>query len=308
MNRASNPVTAKSLTISRLFAVPRELVFNAWSSAEHMKRWFSPEGCDVPDAEIDFRPGGVFAVCMRLPDGTEHWSRGVFVEVVPSERLSFAGEVITGGKPRFSVSTMVVFAEEGPSTRMTVTQTYQIHDDAFLRAVEGANEGWRTTLDKLEREVARALIAAPATRGAFTLERVFKATPAQVFRAFTDKAAKALWFSGGDGYTLVERNMDVRPGGRELVTGRWASGMTTRFDAIYFDVVADRRLVYAYEMHLGARKISVSLATIEIEPDPVGVRLKVSEQGVFFNGYEDNGSRERGTNFLMDRLVASVIG
>ena len=84
--------------------------------------------------------------------------------------------------------------------------------------------------------------------------------------------------------------MDVRPGGRELVVGHWKSGMTTRFDAVYFDVVADRRLVYAYEMHLDALKISVSLACIEIEPDPAGVRLKVGEQAVFLDGYEDSGA------------------
>jgi uncharacterized protein YndB with AHSA1/START domain len=297
-----------SLTVSRLFAAPREVVFKAWSSAEHIRRWFSPEGVDVPEAEIDFRPAGVFAVCMRMPDGVEHWTRGAFTEVVPPERLAFDCEVTTGGKSGFAVHTVVLFAEEGASTRMTVCQSYQIHDEAFRFAVAGANEGWRTTLDKLEREVARTLVAAAAAHGAFTLERVFKATPAQVFRAFTDKAAKARWFAGGEGFTLVERTMDVRPGGRELLVGRWKSGMSSRFDAVYFDVVADRRLVYAYEMHLDSLKISVSLATIEIEPDPAGVRLKVGEQGVFFNGHEDKGSRERGTNFLMDKLVASVTG
>jgi uncharacterized protein YndB with AHSA1/START domain len=308
MNRASKPVAADSLTISRVFAAPRELVFKAWSSADHMKRWFSPEGCSVPEAEIDFRPGGVIAVCMRLPDGVEHWSRGAFVEVVAPERLSFVGEVITGGKSRFSVSTTVVFAAEGAGARMTVTQAYEIHDDAFRFAVEGANEGWRTTLDKLEREVARELPALAATRGAFTLERVFKATPAQVFHAFADPEAKQRWFAGGEDQAIVERMMDVRAGGRERVVGHWKSGMRTQFDAVYFDVVADRRLVYAYEMHLDGRKISVSLASIEIEPDPAGVRLKVSEQGVFFNGYADGGSREHGTNYLMDKLVASLTG
>jgi uncharacterized protein YndB with AHSA1/START domain len=308
MNHASNRVAAESLTISRVFAAPRETVFKAWSSADHIKRWFSPEGLDVPKAEVDFRPGGVFAVCMRMPDGVEHWSRGAFTEIVPPERLGFAGEVSTNGKIGFAVRTLVTFAEEGASTRMTVEQNYEIHDDAFRSAVKGANEGWRTTLDKLEREVARELTAAGATRGAFTLERVFKATPAQVFHAFVDPAAKQRWFAGGADQTVVERTMDVKPGGRERVVGHWKSGMRTQFDAVYFDVVADRRLVYAYEMHLDGRKISVSLASIEIEPDPAGVRLKVSEQGVFFNGYADGGSREHGTNYLMDKLVASLTG
>jgi uncharacterized protein YndB with AHSA1/START domain len=144
-------------------------------------------------------------------------------------------------------------------------------------------------------------------RGAFALERVFKATPAQVFRAFADPQAKSRWLAGGgDDPKLVEREMDVRPGGREVAVGKWKSGKTSRFDAVYFDVAPDRRLVYAYEMHLDARKISVSLACVEIEPHPVGVKLKVSEQAVFLDGYEDNDARERGTNMLMDKLVASL--
>jgi len=149
----------------------------------------------------------------------------------------------------------------------------------------------------------------PAVRGAFTVERTFKATPAQAFKAFTDERAKSRWFAGGgDDPKLVERSMDVRPGGREVAVGKWKSGVTTRFDAVYFDVVPDRRLVYAYEMHIDARKISVSLACVEIEPHPAGVKLKVAEQAVFLDGYDDNGSREHGTNFLMDKLVASLEG
>jgi uncharacterized protein YndB with AHSA1/START domain len=295
----------RPLTISRVFAAPRELVFQAWTSAERMKRWFSPEGVDVPEAEIDFRPGGAFIICMRLPDGTEHRCRGAFGEIVPPERLTFDCEVSSGGKPGFFVRTLVLFAVEGAGARMTVEQSYEIHDEAFRFAIEGSAEGWRTSLDKLEREVARA---AAAVRGAFSLERVFKATPAQVFKAFTDESAKSRWFSGGDDYTMVERRMDVRPGGRELAVGRWKTGVTTRFDAFYFDVVPGRRLVYAYEMHLDARKISVSLACVEIEPHPAGVKLKVAEQAVFLDGYEDSGSREHGTNALMDRLVASLQG
>jgi uncharacterized protein YndB with AHSA1/START domain len=296
----------RSLTIARTFAAPRERVFACWSSAERMKRWFSPEGVDVPEAEIDCRPGGAFVICMRMPEGTEHWCRGAFGEVVPPERLSFDCDVSTGGKVGFRVHTRVEFAAEHGATRMTVEQSYEIRDEAFRFAVEGSAEGWRTTLDKLGREIARA---SAAVRGAFSLERVFKATPAQVFHAFADPQAKSRWFAGGgDEPKLVEREMDVRPGGRELAVGKWMSGLTTRFEAIYFDVVPDRRLVYAYEMYLDAVKISVSLACIEIEPHAVGVKLKVDEQAVFLDGYEDNGAREHGTNWLMDKLVATLDG
>ncbi len=311
MNEAKHPAMGQKfgpLVISRDFAAPRALVFKAWSSADHVKRWFSPATYTVPEAEIDFRPGGVFAVCMRSPDGVDHWSRGAFDEVAPHDRLSFTSSVAFDGVTTFTVRTLVVFEDAPGGARMTVRQEYEVLDPAFAFAIEGAPEGWRTTLDKLEREVARIRLDAgkAAVHASFTIDRVFKAAPAQVFRALTDMAAKARWFAGGEGYTLVKREMDARPGGREYVQGRWASGLVSTFDAVYFDVVADRRLVYAYEMHLDDRKISVSLATMELEPADAGTRLTLTEQGTFLEGFEDGGGRERGTRMLFDRLEASL--
>ena len=68
--------------------------------------------------------------------------------------------------------------------------------------------------------------------------------------------------AGGAGYTLLSREMDVRPGGREHVSGRWESGTVSTFDAVYHDIVRDERIVYSYEMHLDDKKISVSLAIL----------------------------------------------
>jgi hypothetical protein len=59
-------------------------------------------------------------------------------------------------------------------------------------------------------------------------------------------------------------------------------------------------------MHLDARKISVSLATIELAPAGAGTKLKLTEQGAFLDGYDDAGSREHGTGLLLDRLGASL--
>ena len=140
----------------------------------------------------------------------------------------------------------------------------------------------------------------------FCIERTYPASPAQVFTALTDPAAKAKWFTGGKGYTLLARAMDVRPGGREHVSGRWESGVVSTFDAIYHDVVADERIIYAYEMRLDERKISVSLATLELKPAGTATRLVMTEQGAFLDGYDDAGSREHGSNFLLDALGISL--
>lgn len=140
------------------------------------------------------------------------------------------------------------------------------------------------------------------THGTFNLERTYPASPERVFAAFTTPEGKAAWFEGGEGYTTVERSMDVREGGRERVVGRWESGTVSQFDATYFDVVPNERIVYAYEMRLSGTKISVSLATIEFKVAGQGTRLLLTETGAFLDGYDDAGSREEGTSKLLDQL------
>jgi uncharacterized protein YndB with AHSA1/START domain len=294
----------ESIEISRLFDASRERVFAAWSSAERVARWFSPEGCGVARAEVEFRAGGVFAVVMRLPDGQNSLCRGAFEEVTPPSRLAFVMEVEMGGKARFRVHTVVDFAAEGDKTRMTVRQSYDLYDADYAGAPAGAREGWRTTLDKFAREVAG--VEAPATHGVFTVARDFPHPPAALYRAFADPQAKARWFTGDDEWTPIEREMDLRAGGREIAKGRWRGGMVTSFEAIYLDIVPEARLVYAYTMHLDERKISASLATVEIASAPGGSRLTITEQGVFFNGYKDNGARERGTRELVERIARTL--
>jgi uncharacterized protein YndB with AHSA1/START domain len=144
------------------------------------------------------------------------------------------------------------------------------------------------------------------TLGTFSLERTYDAPRARVWAAFATLEGKAAWFEGGDGYTLIERIFDFREGGRERASGRWESGVVSRFDATYFDIIPHQRIVYAYEMHLDDAKISVSLATVEFRDADGGTRLLVTETGAFLDGYDDAGSREHGTNFLMDRMGASL--
>jgi uncharacterized protein YndB with AHSA1/START domain len=144
--------------------------------------------------------------------------------------------------------------------------------------------------------------------GSFTIERTFPAAPARVFAAFATEDGKSRWFSGpNEAWDLTERAFDFRVGGRETLTGHWKSGMVSSFSALYWDVVPDERIVYAYEMHVDGRKISVSLATIEIKPAGTGARLVLTEQGAFLDGYDDAGSRERGTVELIERLGASLL-
>src|SRR5262245_18565642 len=150
-----------------------------------------------------------------------------------------------------------------------------------------------------------------AFHGTFTISRELPHLPERVYTAWSDPKAKAAWFCApSDEWVAVVREMDFRVDGGERLTGRWKSGRLTDFNARYLDIVPFRRIVYAYSMHVDEKKISVSLATIVLEParlaGKAGTRMTVTEQGAFLDGYDDAGSRERGTGALMDRLAKSL--
>ena len=141
-----------------------------------------------------------------------------------------------------------------------------------------------------------------ATHGTFTLERVYEASPARVFKAWADPAIKARWFVGPTDWQLLERVIDFRVGGKERLSGRKGSGIVSTFDAVYHDIVPEQRIIYCYDMRLDGRHISVSLATVELKPEGAGTRLTMTEQGAFLDDYDDGGSRERGTRILLEQL------
>ena len=145
----------------------------------------------------------------------------------------------------------------------------------------------------------------------FTIIRAYDATPARVFQAFADEKAKDKWFAGPGKWTLVSRSFDFREGGIETLAGRWESGMVTRFDCVYRDIVSptengEGRIIYTYNMFVDDRKISVSQAAIEIRPEGKGTKFVLTEYGDYLDGYDDAGSREHGTNLLMDALGKSL--
>jgi uncharacterized protein YndB with AHSA1/START domain len=140
----------------------------------------------------------------------------------------------------------------------------------------------------------------------FVIERTYPASPALVFNAFADPEAKTRWFVGPEDWSPDGHEIDFRVGGRERLSTGPPGGQLHTFDALYQDIVADRRIVYTYEMHLDEVRISVSLATIELEPAGDGTRLTFTEQSVFLDGADYPAQREQGTRSLLDKLDAEL--
>jgi uncharacterized protein YndB with AHSA1/START domain len=138
--------------------------------------------------------------------------------------------------------------------------------------------------------------------GTFTIERRYPATPARVFAAWSDPAAKARWFSGADGWHTETLEFDFSVGGRERVRTGPLGGKVHCFDCTYQDIVPEERIIYSYDMHIAEARISVSLATVELKPERAHTRLIFTEQAVYLDDFDDGGGRERGTQELLDKL------
>ena len=142
----------------------------------------------------------------------------------------------------------------------------------------------------------------------FVIERSYPATPERVFGAFSDPAKKRRWFAEGEGFEVEYYEMEFRVGGKELTRfrigeGTPLNGIACTNDTTYQDIVPDRRVVLAYTMTVGDKRISASLVTIEFLPAKEGTNLIFTEQGAFFEGADGPGMREEGWRKLLERLA-----
>jgi uncharacterized protein YndB with AHSA1/START domain len=139
------------IMMTRVFDAPRELVFEAHTSAEHMKNWWGPRKYETVSAEVDFRVGGKWRVVHRGPDGDEHAFRGEFREIVPPERIVWTFEY-EGAPGEIAVETLTLEEHDGKTTLTTVSDAGSKEArDAMLESgmLEGAEETW----DRLEEYV-----------------------------------------------------------------------------------------------------------------------------------------------------------
>lgn len=140
----------------------------------------------------------------------------------------------------------------------------------------------------------------------FAIERDFAATPARVFRGWSDLALKKRWTDCHPDLAERTHTLDFRPGGGETVEMRFPAGSVCVVRFHYFDIVPDRRIVYGYSMETDGRTSSVSLVTVEFEPTPAGTRMVFTEQAALLDGAQDIEERVEGTREGFDRLALAI--
>lgn len=147
----------RELTITRIFDAPRELVFKAWTDPKHLAQWWGPKHFTNPVCEVDVRPGGTLYIEMTAPDGVAYPAKGIFREVVPPERLVFTTTSFEdeAGNPQLEGLTTVTFEDYQGKTKLTLHAIALTVNAEVVWALEGMNEGWSQSLDKLAEELAR---------------------------------------------------------------------------------------------------------------------------------------------------------
>ena len=163
MSRTKLPQTDPKLdlVLTRIIDVPVELVWRAWTTPEHLKKWFTPVPWKTVDCEIDLRPGGMFRTVMESPEGQRFPTVGCYLEVVENERLTWTNVLQPGFRPatvaaegkaecdELPFTAIIALEPHGDGTKYTAFAMHR--DEAGRQAHEkmGFHEGWGKALDQL---------------------------------------------------------------------------------------------------------------------------------------------------------------
>lgn len=141
------------------------------------------------------------------------------------------------------------------------------------------------------------------THGALSITRHIDAPRELVYQAWTSLEHRAHWFVG-PAWTEIERRVDLRVGGQEIARGRFEDGTETIYTARFHLIDPNVCLIYAFDMHVGGKLFSVSLAGVEFEEHSTATELTYTEQAFFLAGEYGTESRIQGTNGLLDQFAS----
>jgi uncharacterized protein YndB with AHSA1/START domain len=161
-NKMTFKVEGPVLIMEREFDAPRELVYEAHTTAEHLKHWWGPRGWILSACTVDFRPEGVWHYCMKCIDqnqgdfyGLESWGKAVYKEIVRSEKLAYMDYFSDAegneaeGMPA-SKFDMTFEQLDGSKTKITSRAKYE-SEEALKKVMEmGMEQGISETSDRLE--------------------------------------------------------------------------------------------------------------------------------------------------------------
>ncbi len=143
---------ALDLILTRDINAPREIIYTCWTTPEHLVHWFVPKPHRVTACALDVRPGGKCNTTFDV-DGHEMQNNGVYLEVIPNEKLVFTDTYTEGWKPNPEpfMTAILTFEDMGEGrTRYTAVARHRSAEAAKSHAEMGFYDGWGTVVDQLE--------------------------------------------------------------------------------------------------------------------------------------------------------------
>ena len=152
----------QELVLTRTFSAPRELVFAAYSSCEHLSNWWGPRSWPMAECTMDFRVDGVWHYCLRGPnEGDESWGRAIFNEIVEPELIayidSFSDAEGNVNEEMPQTRSTVELAETNGKTRLTLRAKYPSSAELQRVLDMGMEQGITETLDRLDEHLAQVV-------------------------------------------------------------------------------------------------------------------------------------------------------
>lgn len=152
-NFNSTPITDRELVLQRTLNAPREKLYRCWTEPALIVQWFTPPPFKTVRAELDLRAGGRSCITMQSPEGQEFPNRGVYLEVVPNEKLVFTDAFVDSWEPSekaFMVGTLT-FEDAGEGrTLYTARVRHWSAADREAHEKMGFHQGWGIATQQLE--------------------------------------------------------------------------------------------------------------------------------------------------------------
>ena len=143
----------RELVINRVLNAPREKLYRAWTTPELITQWFTPPPWKTVRAVADLRPGGANCITMQSPDGREFPNRGVYLEVVPNERLVWTDAYTKAWEPSEKpfITCILTFDDAGGGkTDYTARVRHWTVADREAHEQRGFRDGWNVATNQLE--------------------------------------------------------------------------------------------------------------------------------------------------------------
>jgi uncharacterized protein YndB with AHSA1/START domain len=234
-----------TVTLTRTFNAPAELVFDCFTLAEHLAKWWGPYGFSAPNTRTDPRPGGALFIDMQGPGLYDNPSTGEFIEFDRPKRLVFTINAFQQPDGSYDLTNhnTVTFSENNGRTTIVLTTVVQKASDALIGALSGMKAGWGQSLEKLGDLVGGGgKMNVEIGDKTIILSRAFDAPIDLVWEVTTNPDHFAKWW-GPRGFTNDIKEMDLRPGGKWRVDQSSADGQTFTFFGEFREVQPPTRLV-----------------------------------------------------------------